>query len=402
MQTVKLDNNTELCYKQNANTPRIALCFDFSMNKEPKKAGVQSLMTRLLMQGTRNRSAEELSNELDRYAIEFSAEIKLDYLKLKFLCLNEDFDKAVEILEDVIKNSTFDDLEKEKLKLKGEIEADMDSPKTRVADNYYKNLYANHHYGFTNSVVYENIDEITKDEILDAYKTFMEDSKKVIAVVGDIEFDRIYKALNEKFGNLCASKEATDKICAPQLNESKNVEIIKPDANQAHIIQGWYAGTAESQDYAALSLLNIILGASGLSSRLFLELRDKKGLAYVVRSSYDIAKLCANFSIYIATEPKNIEVSLKGFKEEIEKIKTNLVSEEELNNAKNNLFGKWAYSLEDNNRQASTYAHYGVNGLGFDFIDKLKDRINSVTPQQIYDVANKYFNDKYVISIIKP
>ena len=402
MQTVKLNNDIELFYKQNKDTPRIALCFNFSMNKEPKKAGVQSLMTRLLMQGTKNYTAEELAAELDKYAIEFSAEIKLDYLKLKFLCLNEDFEKAVEILEDIIKNTTFKDLEKEKLKLKGEIEADMDSPKTKVVDNYYKTLYANHHYGYTNSVVYENIDSITNDEILEAYHEFMTNSKKVIAVVGDAEFNKIRKLLNDKFGNFYKSDENNAAIQAPELEEAKHIEIIKPDAKQAHIIQGWYADTSQSEDYPALSLLNIILGASGLSSRLFLELRDKKGLAYVVRSSYDIAKLCANFSIYIATEPKNIEISLNGFKEEIEKIKTNPVSEEELNNAKNNLFGKWAYSMEDNNRQASTYAHYGVNGLGYDFIDKAKERIKKVTPEQIQTAANKYFNDKYVISIIKP
>ena len=126
-----------------------------------------------------------------------------------------------------------------------------------------------------------------------------------------------------------------------------------------------------------------------------MELRDKKGLAYVVRSSYDVARLCANFSIYIATEPNNIQVSLDGFKEEIEKIKTILVSEEELENARNNILGKWAFSQEDNSRQASTYAHYAVSGLGFDFNERAKERIKFVTPEQIMTCANKYFNDKY-------
>ena len=148
--------------------------------------------------------------------------------------------------------------------------------------------------------------------------------------------------------------------------------------------------------------MNIILGASGLSSRLFLELRDKKGLAYVVRSSYDIAGLGANFSIYIATEPKNIEVSLKGFEEEIEKIKTIPVSEEELENAKNNLFGKWAFISETNSQQANWLAHYGIMGFGFDFREKAVERIKKVTPADILACANKYFNEKSVTAIIKP
>ena len=135
---------------------------------------------------------------------------------------------------------------------------------------------------------------------------------------------------------------------------------------------------------------------------MFLELRDKKGLAYVVRSSYEPLKLAANFSIYIATEPKNIEVSLNGFKEEVDKIKNIPVSIEELDNARNNLLGKWAFLQENNNQQATLSAHYAAMGLGFDFNDRAKERLQTVTPEQILKCANKYLNENYVLSILKP
>lgn len=398
----RLDNNTEFLYKRNADTPRVALCFNLSLNEPVANPGVYTLMTRLFMQGTKNRTSEQLSKELDEYAIEFSSELKLDYLKLKFVCLNEDFEKALEIFEDIIKNSTFEEFEKERIKLAGEIEAQLDSPRAKVVDNFYKNLYDNHHYGYTNTVILENLKNITKDDVITGYKTFLQNSKKVVAFVGDLEFEKVFSLLNTHLKDIENSKETLPELSIPVLNEIKEPEIIKPDANQAHILQGWLVKTADSEDYPALALLNIILGASGLSSRLFLELRDKKGLAYVVRSSYDVARLCANFSIYIATEPKNIEVSLKGFKEEIDKIKNILVSEEELTNAKNNIFGKWAFSQEDNSQQAATYAHYAIIGLGFDFNEKIRTKIKNVTPEQIKECANKYFNDKYVVSIIKP
>ena len=133
-----------------------------------------------------------------------------------------------------------------------------------------------------------------------------------------------------------------------------------------------------------------------------MELRDKKGLAYVVRSSYENYKLAASFMIYIATEPKNIEVSLKGFNEEIEKIKTIPVSEKELNDAKNNLIGKCAFLEETNIQQACTFAKYGVVGFGFDYTEKTKEMVKAVTAEQVLHCAQKYFNDKYVLSIIKP
>ena len=397
-----LKNNIEFAYKKNSNTPRVAFYLNFSLNNPLPEPGVYSLMVRLFMQGTKNRTAQQLSEELDKYAIEFSSELKLDYIKFKFVCLNEDFSKALEIFEDIIKNTTFDDFDKERAKLEGEIVAELDSPRAKVIDGYYKNIYEGHNYGYTNTVILENLNNLKKEDVVNAYKTIVNDSKKVAAFVGDLEYDDVFNQFDKAFGDIAPSVKELPDLRKPVLDNEKNIEITKPDMNQAHIIKGWIADTANSDDYPALALLNIILGASGLSSRLFLELRDKKGLAYVVRSSYDIAKLAANFSIYIATEPKNIDVSLKGFDEEIQKIKNVLVSEEELENAKNNIFGKWAFIGETNSQQANWLAHYGINGFGFDFQESAKERIKKVTPQDIMDCANKYFNEKSVTVILKP
>ena len=399
---VKLNNNIEFAYKRNPDTPRVAFYLNFSLNKPLLEPGVYSLMVRLFMQGTKNRTAQQLSEELDKYAIEFSAELKLDYIKFKFVCLNEDFEHAMDIFEDIIKNTTFEEFEKERTKLEGEIIAELDSPRAKIIDSYYKNIYAGHNYGYTNTVILENLKNITKEGVINAYKAIVDNSKKVAAFVGDLDFDLVNSVLDAKFGDLTPSVDELPQLRKPELNNAKNADVIQADLNQAHILKGWLVGSADSEDFPAISLLNIILGASGLSSRLFLELRDKKGLAYVVRSAYDVARLSANFSIYIATEPKNIETSLKGFEEEIEKIKTNLVSEEELENAKNNIFGKWAFISETNSQQANWLAHYGIMGFGFDFHKNAVEKIKAVTPQDIMDCANKYFNDKYVLTVLKP
>ena len=160
--------------------------------------------------------------------------------------------------------------------------------------------------------------------------------------------------------------------------------------------------TVESNEYPAIALLNTILGSSGLSSRLFLELRDKKGLAYTVRSAYRSFGKSALFHIYIGTEPKNIEVSLAGFKEEIDKIKTILVESDELESAKNNILGRQQVVTETNAQQANLFGHYAILGLGFDFQSVIAERIKTVTSEMIMDVANKYLDDKYVITMIKP
>ncbi len=396
----ELKNGIKFLYKESKNTPRTTLCIDFSLNQEEEIPGLYAVMTRLFMQGTTNRTAEQLAKELDEYAIELICELKSDYLSFKFICLNEDFDKALEILTDVIKNTTFDDYKKEINKYEGEIQVAMDSPRLKALEAFYKNIYANHAYGNTETIILENLDRIQKDDIINAYKTIRNNSRKVVTVVGDIkELSGVEKAFS---GLEDSSKEVVIFHKSP-LTETKIIEQNKDNLNQAHIIKGWLVSGYDSKDYASLMLLNIILGASGLSSRLFSELRDKKGLAYVVRSTYEAALSAANFHIYIATEPKNIETALDGFKEEIDKIKTELVPEKELADAKSNLFGKWAFSLETNQRQASVYAHYGILHLGFDFLEKVKDKIQAVTAQDLKECANKYFTDEdYVLSILKP
>ena len=149
-------------------------------------------------------------------------------------------------------------------------------------------------------------------------------------------------------------------------------------------------------------LLNVILGASGLSSRLFLELREKKGLAYTVRSSYETHLQGAVFSIYIGTEPSNIQTSIDGFKEEIEKIKTILISDEELQNAKNNIIGKQQFITETNAQQANLMAYYSIAGKGYNHQLEIIDALRKVTSKELLVCANKYFTDDFVLAILKP
>lgn len=402
IKTVNLKNDIELFYKRNDNTPRVALCFNLSINEAEKIPGTYSLMNRLFLQGTEKYSAEQLAEELDKYAIEFTAELKQDYIRFKFVALNEDFSKALELMSEIIKNTTFEDFDKELEKMKGEIVAELDASRTKALENYYKNLFDAHYYGHTYTKILEHINEIRKEDVINAYKNILSNSKKVISFVGDLNFDEVFNQLDSNLGELENSRDEKIGLTSPVLSEKKEVDIIKPDLNQAHIVQGWLVPTLNSEDYPALILMNIMLGASGLSSRLFLELRDKKGLAYVVRSSYETCALGANFSIYIATEPKNIEVCLKGFKEEIEKLKTTLVSQEELDNARNNIIGKWAFLQENNNQQACLTAHYAIMGLGFDFNAKTKEKLYLVTTEQIQKCAIKYFNEISVTSILKP
>ncbi len=402
MRELILNNNIKTCIKVNKNTPRIALSLNFSIINPEKNAGEYLLMNRLLMKGTQKYSSEELSTVLDENAIELYTEMKYDYLRFRFVALNEDFEYALSILSDVILNSTFEEFEKEREKLKGEIMAELDSAKVKVSDLFTKTIYKNHFYGHSYTEVLDAIDKVTLSEVKDAYNEILNNSNKALVLVGDVDTKLAEDVLNRYLSDLPSGKDIDSLIEEPASLSNTYVELIKEDAQQAQILQGWKVPAIGSEDYPKLMLLNVILGASGLSSRLFLELREKKGLAYTVRSSYENHAKAAVFSIYIGTEPSNIQTSIDGFKEEIEKIKTILVSEEELANAKNNIIGKQQFITETNSQQANLMAYYVISGKPFDYQKSVIEALKNVTSEELKDCANRYFTDDFVLAILKP
>ena len=402
MKKYTLKNGINAIIKRNNNTPRIALVLYFRTMTDEKIAGLTFLLTQLLFQGTKNRTSEQLAIELDENAIDLTFEKKADYVRLKLQCLNEDLNKALEIFEDIIQNSTFDEYKKEIEKIKGEFKADLDSAKVQAQDNYYRTIFENHSYGVGRQEILEKIDLITKEEIVEEWESLKNKSPKNVVVVGDIEHEEMYNLLEEHLSFLKIEDVSFERKEVPELLENKVSVIEKEDANQAQIFQGWRFPPILSEDYATITLMNTILGSSGLSSRLFLELREKQGLAYTVRSVFEPYMLSGSFFVYIATEPKNIKTSLEGFKKEIEKIMTELVSEEELETAKNNAIGKRQFYQEVNMLEASLKGYYEFVGLGFDFEEKIKGMIKSVTKEQLIKVAKKYFSTPNALCVLAP
>lgn len=398
MKEFELKNKIKACFKKNEDTPRVALTLNFSITKSEKYAGEYTVMNRLLMKGTNKYSSEELSSILEENAIELSSEMKSDYLRFRFVCLNEDFELALSILQDIILNSTFKEFEKEKQMLKGELIAELDSAKVKISDLFTRTVYKNHFYGNSYTKILDEIDNVTKEEVITSYKEILNNSRKTLAVVGDVDETLVNKYLSV----IPEHSDVESDIEVPVALKNDYTEVVKPDANQAQILQGWRVATIGEEDYPTIMLLNVILGASGLSSRLFLELREKKGLAYTVRTAYETHLKSAVFSIYIGTEPTNIQTSINGFKEEIEKIKTIPVGKEELHNAKNNLIGKQQFISETNAQQANMMAYYSIMGKPFDYQQQVIEKLKLVTSEELQACANKYFTEDFVLSVLKP
>lgn len=401
MNKTVLKNGIKVKLIESPKTPRIAISLFFNFANQEYRPGLMSVLNRLLLQGTTSRSSEELAVELDENAIEFFAELKNDYMRIRLVCLNDDFEHAVEILEDVVKNSTFENFEKEVEKLKGELTAELDSAKARAQDNYYNTLYGDHPYSFGSVKILENIDNISKEDVKEKYADILKTSIKNICVVGDIDTEKIKSLLEKHFGDLPQGQNLPEhKIY--KLGEDKISVVEKEDANQAQIHKGWVLPPVNEKDFHKFMLLNNILGAGGMTSRLFYELREKKGLAYVVRSTLESNAEASSFTVYIATEPKNISTCIEGFKIEIDKIKTVPLTDEELENAKNNLIGRRQFYYETNLLTSTLTGLHDLYGFSDGYETELVKKIENTTKEEILEFAQKYFSTPSALSVLAP
>ncbi|MDD3013153.1 MAG: pitrilysin family protein, partial [Candidatus Gastranaerophilales bacterium] len=244
--------------------------------------------------------------------------------------------------------------------------------------------------------------EINMDLLKEFYYSALMPDAMTFAVVGDIDKDSIINTFESKFGSIKKdSRKCTVKI-PNTIRENKTVLIKKADAAQAQIVKGWIVPDIASEDFASLAIFNTILGASGLSSRLFIELRDKKGLAYHVRSTFEPFKHSGTFSVYIGTAPVNINTALDGFNTEIKKLQEEFVSKKELEDARSNYLGKRAFYHETNAQQAHYLGYYDIIGLSADYDNIVPEKIKKVSEKDIREVANKYLSGNSVISILAP
>lgn len=400
-----LKNDIDIIINNRKNTPRTCVCFYFATDKPEKYSGTYGLFAKLLLQGTKTKDAKTLAAELESECIDVSIKAKQDYIKVSFLFLNEDFNRAMEYAKDILLNSTFSEFEKEIYKIKGEIKADMDNPRILASDTFVRNMFKGHYYSNTCTKTLEEIDKITKEDIFEVHRQLLS-SRKVISIAGDIQnTENICDYFHKNFDFMKSSHSESQIKPVEDLWINENVEIVKiskNDLNQAQLFQGWIVPNMHSEMYYKISLMNNILGGSGLSSRLFVELRDKQGLAYTVRSSYETLSKSALFSFYIATEPKNIRKSLDGFMSELDRIAKIPPTEEEVAGAKENIIGRLEYFSQTNSQLASTEGYNYLSGLGLNYNERFIKEVNKINAADVSAAARLISNKKSLICALAP
>jgi len=373
------------------------------------KPGIATLVAELLSQGSQGRNAEDLSNELESKGMNLTFSANEDYIDVTGTAIQEDWGELSTILQSVLTTPRFDtsEIEKKKEQIRQAIAANRDNPSSLAFENLRLSLYPNHPYGDVGKRVEKALPGITRSDLVSYYQQNFQPQNIVVSLVGHVD----QQAVKAFFSALYPATATTAKVDTnaspipkpvPALDNSETVNERKPRLSAVWIAQGWLAPSiSDSTDYAALKVLNTLIG-SGMSSRLFVDLREKQGLAYVVGSQYPSHKLDSMFTMYIGTDPVNTEKVLVGFKKELDRIQKELVTAKELEEAKSKLIGGFALAHDTNAAQANYLSLYETLGAGYEFDSTYPNLIRKVTENKIRQVAKRYFSQPNVLSIVEP
>jgi len=404
VQKLKLDNGITLLFKRNLNFPTISIKAAFKSGtryETEEDNGITNFMVEMLLRGTRKRTAEEIVEEFERIGSSVNATAEKDRFHLATDILRDDIDRILDVLADIVSNPTFPDDEIEKLRkeILANIKRQQDDPRTIAKQFFHQQLYTEHPYRLPTLGTEKSVSGITREEIRAYYERFVDPSNMVLGIFGDFDEVTIVAKVKGAFRGF-KSKETLLPEISPEPELLNDKEVFNYYRHpQVTIFLGFPAVKSSDKDYYVLKVIQNIF--SGNYSRLHQALRGERDLVYY-GYGYQRANIDrAAFVISAQTSQKNYEEVVAILKREVERLKSESLTDEELEGFKQEIINLYPIYYQTNADQVSQAVFYETIGLGYQFFDEFLNNIQKVTKEDVQRVARKYFN-KSVLAVSMP
>ncbi len=372
-----------------------------SRNESPREQGVSHLLEHMVFKGTHNRSAREIARIIDSIGGYMNAYTTKEYTCYYIKVLDRHFRLAMELLADLVLNALLapEDLEKEKNVILEEIKSYEDSPDELVYDLLTATVLKGHPLGHSILGTPETIRRLSAEDLIAYKRRFYTPDNSCLAVAGNIGFDEVIKAAEDYWGEF--SGKAADEEYIPW--KTKGSKFFKrKETEQVHLCVGTPGFSRQHEDRYVIIVLNNALGGSA-SSRLFQELREERGLVYSTGSHYAAFKDTGLFSVYAGTSMRYLPEVLQVIQREMKDLRSNPLSEEELQRVKEQIKGNFWLSLENSTNRMSRLAK---GELFYNKIippEEVAARVDKVTGEDILRVAQTLFKeDNLTLTAIGP
>ncbi len=385
--------------------PLIALRFAFdggSTQDPPDKPGVANFLTTMLDEGAGDIRSEAFQERLEELAVKMSFDVTRDTFLGKLQTLTENRDEAVRLLKLAINKPRFDKDAMERLRraILAGLVFDSKDPDKVASKAWFEAAFKGHPYAWPVKGTTESVSKITPAD-LEAYRkrVFARDSLKV-AVVGDIDAKALGRLLDEVFGDLPAKGDLRPVPEAkPPLGPV--TRHIAMDVPQSVARFGHTAFKRKDPDFIPAYVLNYILGGGGFTSRLMVEVREKRGLAYSVYSYLYPLRRAAALIGGVATKNEGIAKSLAVIRDELARMAKEGPTREELANAKSYLIGSYPLRFDTSGKIASQLIWVQIEDLGIDYFDRRNGLIEAVSIEDIRRVARRLLHpDALIVTVV--
>jgi zinc protease len=372
--------------------------------EDPRRAGISNLVAQLLTRGTRSRSGDQIAREVEGMAGALGGFSGRNTLGVAGEFLARDAERGLAMLADCLLHPAFREveIERERRRVLEHLRTEGDHPSVVAFRAFHEALYPKHPYRLPLLGEARSVATLTRRALIDWQQRYLQPEQMVLAVVGEVDPEQIRKAAERLFAQSNGRAIEAPRPAPDPLVEDGPRQVWEPlDKRQAHVVYGFPGTTLTSPDRFALELLATVLG--GQSGRLFLEVRDKRGLAYRVSASTVDGIDPGYFAVYVATSPENLAVAVAAIEDELDKLRTRPVPRAELERAKRYLIGAHDIGLQRRSALASTIAFDAAYGLGADAHLGYAEELDRIGPEQLMRVAARYLDRRRaVIATVRP
>jgi zinc protease len=372
-----------------------------SRHDAPKQEGLANLTARLLTYGTQRRTALQISDTLDFIGADLSAGCGEDLANVSMTVLKKDLATGLELLAEVLTLSTFpqEEIDRQKQSIIASIKAREESPGDIAQRRFAAALYPQSPYGRPVEGSEASVKGLEQQSLKAFYERYYRPNRTILSVVGDISHQEIARALNEAFRSWPKGEPATAPVAPSKVGSAETIRVNK-DLTQANIIFGHEGVGRENSDYYAIQVMNYILGGGGFASRTLDSIRNERGLAYSVYSYFSAEKGHGTFELVMQTKNDTALEAIRIAKAEIRRMREELVTEEELSDAKDYLTGSFPLRFDTNRKVANFLAQVEYFQLGLDYPERYPDLIRKVTRKDVQRVAQTYLKPETLITVI--
>ncbi|MGE3178500.1 MAG: M16 family metallopeptidase [Vicinamibacterales bacterium] len=362
-----------------------------SRHESADRGGIAHFVEHMLFKGTATRSAEDIAQAIDSIGGQLDAFTAKEYASYYIKVLDEHLPLALDVLSDIVRHPAFapDDIEREKKVVIEEIKMVEDTPDDLVHEIFTQGFWQDHPLGRPILGTRETVESFTSTLLKDYFATAYAPENLIVSAVGHLDHGRLRELVAEKFGDLPAVGRRPQEV-APVV--VPKVLVRNKELEQSHVCLGASSYPQDHQDRYASYVLNTLLGGS-MSSRLFQNVREKRGLAYAVFSGLSAYRDAGSFTIYAGCANEAVEEVVDLVVEELRGIKKTPVPAAELQRAKDHLKGSLMLSLENT---ASRMSHLARQAIYFDRLldlDETLAGVERVTAGDIQRVACDLFRN---------